>query len=362
MNALRPGFYLLLMLIVSGSDRKLLSTCQANQPSDWLASVTSVFERETARSMQEYHVPGVAIAVVEDGEVVWRQQFGIVDKSKDGKVASTTLFEACSMSKPLFAYGVLQLVEQGKLDLDKPLVEYLEKPYMKGDDRHKRVTARMVLCHRTGFPNWRKGQLKNPTPPKLLYDPGSRFTYSGEGYTFLQVVVEKISGQPLDEFMRQNVLGPIGMKRSTYRWNDVTDVAAAAGHDGDGKLKTNKPRFKLPNAAFTLFTTPEEYALYLIEMMCEDCHASHSLSKVMRDDMLSRHSRGKSDGRWYGLGWAIIATDGGDEFYHGGANGTGFRCFSWFDPRHQRGVVVMANSIGGATLHAELMKVSGIIP
>src|SRR5271167_1564548 len=124
------------------------------------------------------------MVVIRNGKTTWVHGFGIKESTTGQPVTVETVFEAASLSKPVFAYGVLKLVEQGKLGLDVPLTTYLPKPYIAGDERLAKITARIVLSHRTGFPNW----------------PGERFSYSGEGYIYLQRVVEKITGKPLNEY------------------------------------------------------------------------------------------------------------------------------------------------------------------
>jgi CubicO group peptidase (beta-lactamase class C family) len=100
-------------------------------------------------------VPGLSIAVIRDARVVWSKDFGVANASTKQPVSDTTVFEAASLSKPVFAYAVMRLVEKGKLDLDIPLDKYLPKPYVEDDPRAGRITARIVLSHTTGFPNWR---------------------------------------------------------------------------------------------------------------------------------------------------------------------------------------------------------------
>jgi CubicO group peptidase (beta-lactamase class C family) len=273
------------------------------------------------------------------------------------------MFEACSMTKPVFAYAVLKLVERGQLDLDKPLVEYLDKPYLPDEPRHRAITARMVLCHTCGFPNWRK----KGKPLRVLFEPGERFEYSGEGYVYLQHVVEHITGEPLDTWMRRVLFEPAGMNHSSIAWNDRVAKTVAAGHDNQGRVKTPGPRFLDPNAAASLFCSPGDYALFVLEMMRPDRSADHSLGKAMLEQMLAPASQAKprrpvkrlapatSQDVFYGLGWQIDATPNGPRFYHGGTNGNGFRCYNEFDPRSGKGIVIMTNSLSGDRLWKEVI-------
>jgi len=133
-------------------------------------------------------------------------------------VTNETVFEAASLSKPVFAYGVLKLVDQGKLDLDTPLNKYLGNNYDVVDDpRINLITARHVLSHTSGFPNWRD----NDRTKNLLihFTPGDKWSYSGEGMVYLSKVIEKITGLSLEDFMQQTVLQPLGMTSSSYIWH-----------------------------------------------------------------------------------------------------------------------------------------------
>ena len=167
--------------------------------------------------MDKNHVPGVSIVGIENRRIAWHRQYGLRRAGSPEKVDRDTVFEACSMSKTPLAYLAMKLVEQGKLDLDRPLVEYLEEPYLADEPLHKKITARMALSHTTGFPNWR--------------------------------------------------------------------TAASI-----------------------------------------------------------------SDKVHWGLGWAIDKTTSGDRIYHSGSNGTGFRCYSQFDPATGTGLVIMTNSTSGREL------------
>jgi len=211
-------------------------------------------ERDIPELMKKDGVPGLAIAVIRAGKTAWLHGFGMKELKTGQPVTGETVFEAASLSKPVFTYGVLKLVEQGKLGLDVPLTTYLPKPFVAGDERLAKITARIVLSHRTGFPNW-----PNDDGVSIYFTPGERFSYSGEGYIYLQRVVEKITGKPLNEYMTQTVFTPLGMNSSSYVWRPDFDALTATGHDSDGKpTELVKPTEAL--AASTLNTTAKDYA------------------------------------------------------------------------------------------------------
>lgn len=142
------------------------------------ASAQAVSAEMTPRQIDQFitqlmdstHVPGLSIAVIRGNNLRYSQGYGLTKADSTQRVTSATVFDAASLSKTVFAYAVLQLVEQGKIDLDKPLFEYLPYPDAAEDERYKKITARMVLSHRTGFPNWRK----NRKLPPVSYDSCSR--------------------------------------------------------------------------------------------------------------------------------------------------------------------------------------------
>jgi CubicO group peptidase (beta-lactamase class C family) len=195
-------------------------------------------ERDIPELMRKDGIPGLTIGVIREGKMAWVHGFGVKEINGGQAVTTETIFEAASLSKPVFAYGVLKLVEQGKLGLDVPLTTYLPKPYVD-DARLEKITARIVLSHRTGFPNWRDG---DSLP--IYFTPGERFSYSGEGYVYLQRVVEKITAKPLNEYMKEAVFVPLGMTSSSYVWRAEFDALTATGHDDDGKPEKSGSRMR----------------------------------------------------------------------------------------------------------------------
>lgn len=179
--------------------------------------------------MNTAEVPGLSIATIHDGKIGWIGWFGVKDTKTAERVDTQTIFPAASLSKVVFAYGALKLVDEGKLDLDAPLSKYFPA-YVEQDDRVNLITARHVLTHRTGFPNWRP-----PGKPLVIhFKPGERYSYSGEGFVYLQRAVEKITGQPLDQFMQMAVFGPLEMTNSSYLWQEKFEAHAVAGHTESG--------------------------------------------------------------------------------------------------------------------------------
>ncbi|NIM12137.1 MAG: serine hydrolase [Candidatus Aminicenantes bacterium] len=220
--------------------------------------------------MEKEEIPGLSMTIIKDGKLWWPEGFGVKSTESGEPVTADTVFEACSLSKPVFAYAALKLVEEGKLDLDTPLVNYvpemsyLEKEFLNGkieDQRFKKITARHVLTHTTGFPNWRSKKTIN-----IQFEPGEKFSYSGEGFVYLQKVVEKITGKPLDDLMMEYVFQPLGMIHSSYVWQEEYENLAASAHSGFGFGKPLR-KSKKANGAASLYTTAPDFARFVCALL-----------------------------------------------------------------------------------------------
>ena len=200
---------------------------------DW-ASRLAGLEKTIPRLMEETKTPGLSIAMIRDANVAWTRSFGVRDRASKAVVDDSTIFEAASMSKPVFAYVVMKLCEKGVINLDTPLVKYTSERFLKGDSRLDLITARHVLSHTTGFQDARSGD----KPLKIHFAPGEKWMYSGEGYAYLQSVVTHLTGRvnpkecsqfeagitvcatDFDAYMKTNVLAPFGMESSGYLWTE----------------------------------------------------------------------------------------------------------------------------------------------
>ncbi len=256
--------------------------------------------------------PGLSIALIEEGKVTWSEGFGVKNKDTEQAVASSTIFRGASLGKPLFAYAVLLWSRQGKIALDIPLVNlvprtYLETGFLKGplaDDQMKLITARMVLNHTSGLPNWRA----EGKPLTLLFPPGSRYSYSGEGYYLLQLVIEYLAKQPIDSFMKQLVFDPLAMNHTSYAYQPKDASHYARSYDRTGKVVVDEP--EPANVAHTLRTTAEDYAKFIVETMMKPEPASTKalISSPVKTDICQ-------PGRVsWGTGFAIQHTPTGDLF------------------------------------------------
>jgi CubicO group peptidase (beta-lactamase class C family) len=312
-----------------------------------------------AEQMADSHVPGLSIAVIDDGKIAWARGFGLKEAGTNEPVTTSTLFEAQSISKAVAATATLGLVNSGRLSLDESPNAYLKSwklPYNEYQ-AHEKVTLRRILSHSSGltvggFAGYRTGEAiptllqilngekpANNPPVRVDFTPGSMFRYSGGGAEVMQQLLMDVTGQPFPELMKRLVLGPAGMTLSTYeqplpeaRWSE-----AASGHDGEGAVIKGKWPIHPEMAAGGLWTTPTELAKWALEITKTWKGGDSKLfSKSIATEMLTVQKAP------YGLGVELAGTGQSLEFSHGGSN-SGFRAFLVMFPAIGKGAVIMAN-------------------
>lgn len=329
-------------------------------------------EKQIPGLMVEEKTPGLSIAIIRDAKVLWRRGFGVRDSDSKQPVDNDTLFEACSVSKTVFAYAVMKLCEKGVLSLDTPLTKYTSERYLEGDPRLDLITARHVLSHTTGFPNWRSKE----EPLKIRFTPGERFSYSGEGYSYLQSVVTHLTGHvnptdcgtyeeglkvcatDIDPYMKAHLLVPFGMASSGYVWNNTLEKHGARGHDPEGKpgawRKARATEAARYGAAGGLYTSPTEYARFLLEVINSKRSDAFRLKKASLEEMLRRQVKINAS-MSQALGWQIQHTEMGDYICHGGGN-PGFSCFVVGSVTRKSGLVAMTNADNGYRVIDSLLR------
>lgn len=315
-----------------------------------LAQATALPVASLSPLLDSAGIPGASLAVINPQGVVWAKGYGVREAGKAAPVDQNTVFSAASLGKPVFAYLVLKLVDEGKLDLDKPLYQYVPYHAIEHDARYKRITARMVLSHQTGFPNWRRGQLN------LLFEPGQRFSYSGEGFVYLQGVVMTILGKDVEEVAQQYVFKPLGMSQTSYRWQAAFDSNYATPHTSFGQPEA-LPRFNETNVAFSLQTTAADYGRFLVALLTGEglkpaTARAFLTAQVTPGQTLRDTARASTTIRW-GLGVGLVQNGDENGFWHWGDNG-GFRGFAYVSRTRKQGFVYFTNSRNGASIFSAL--------
>jgi len=308
------------------------------------------------RLMEKADIPGLSIAVIRDGKIMWSKGFGIKNMMTGEKVSDNTVFEAASLTKPFFAYAAMKLVESGELELDRPLIEYVPQEYLEKKyighgmdledfrrDWFDRITARMVLSHSSGLPH---GGPRKPLP--ILFEPGTEYRYSADGYLYLQRVIEHLKGEPLREIMRKMVIEPLQMKDSSMVWQERYEMQSAVGHDIFGGTEGRFRKRKRAHAGATLYTTARDYARFVLAMMNNE-----GLKRKTIDQMLTPQVKVDSNVFW-GLGFGLERAGWGDAFWQWGDYGI-FRNYIVAYKTQKIGIVYLTNSFNGLSIGPELV-------
>jgi CubicO group peptidase (beta-lactamase class C family) len=214
--------------------------------------------------MRKAGVPGMQLVYTKNKQAT-SYALGVREAGRPSVVDAATTFEAASLGKAVEAYVALRLADRGVFDLNKPLLSYAPYPRLAGVPRADRITARMVLSHTSGLPNW----ATNPTsaewataPLQLKYVPDSCWNYSGEGYVLLQKTLEQLTSKPFETLAREEVFGPLGMTHSSFIWHSGMEANAASGHDEQGS-PVPISHFPAAYGAYSLYSTASDYSRFL---------------------------------------------------------------------------------------------------
>src|SRR5665213_398249 len=306
--------------------------------------------------LKDGRVPGLAYAVIRDGRIAETKGVGVRDVSTGAPVDENTVFEAASLSKPVFAYAVLQLVDAGALSLDTPLSKYVPD-YVKDDPRAASITVRNALDHTTGLPNWRS----KSEPLKTYFQPGERFSYSGEGYVWLQRVVAAVTGEPVNDVMKRLVFDPLEMHQSSYVWRADFETNYARPHDAH-LVPGDKQHPTRPRVAATLHTTAADYARFL-QAVLSGARLKPETARLWLDPQirLRQHCRNclsedRSDADQHvawGLGWGLEPDS--CSFFHWGDNEE-FKAFVTGALSKRSAVVVFTNGANGMAIMPDVIN------
>ena len=289
-----------------------------------------------------YLIPGVSLALVKDGKMIYHKTYGVGNAVTGKRVDDNTLFEAASITKPVFAYVVQRLAERGTIDLDKPLYQYLPYADIEYDERYKLMTARHVLTHRTGFPNWRS--MNDDGKLNLRFTPGTDFNYSGEGFEYLKLVVEKITGKKVEQVLQEEVITPIGLYHTFFSRNDSLRAMVANGHYD--MLPTFDELNELPGMAWSMRTEAAIFTRFMINLLEQKGLDANTYSTMFKKHSDYKYDPGEEMPRYpsyMGMSLEIRETPYGKTFGHGGNNGD-FKCKFEVYQDLKMGYVIFTNS------------------
>ena len=329
--------------------------------------------------MASAKVTGMAITVFNNNEPVYKKTFGYKRADTKEPLRESTNIYGASLSKVVFAMLVMKLVEEGVIDLDKPLQQYLPKPIyeyqplmkwhdnykdLKNDTLYQKITARMCLDHTTGFANWRWYEPDQKL--RVNFTPGSKYEYSGEGLVYLQVVIEKMLNKSLEELMQEKIFKPLGMINSSYKWQQRFETDYSFGHDANGKLY-QKDKDNDARSASTLETTLDDYTAFtkgvLKNLILKPSTTANMFTPQIRIRTVQQFgpNSARDTTAWdaiqlgYGLGWGLLQTRYGTGAFKEG-HGDGFQHYTIIFPKTGIGIIIMTNSDNGESIFKYLLE------
>lgn len=345
-------------------------------------------DEDLERLLRLASVPSMSLAIV-DGERISTRSLGVRRAGESERVTPETVYAAASLTKAVFSYVFLGLVNEGLLSLDRPVREYLPLPN-PDDPRAAAITARRLLSHSGGWRNWRNNASQTLTAD---FEPGARWSYSGEGFFFLQRVVEKLTGKSMCLLARERVFEPLGMKRSSMVGLAELEPFQATGHSGRGditqpfgrstllelrrimaergvSLEAAKvedaeeaikkaeptlpvlPNFLSPNAAASMLTTASDFALFLQHLVTARRRGGPAAAIV--EQMMSPQVRCNDAVHW-GLGVGLEDL-GGRRFAWQWGDNPGFKNVFFADPQQEKALVVFTNGDRGARVYERVIR------
>jgi len=333
-------FFALLLLLAGPAARA--------QKSDLLA----LMKQENVPGMQLVHTKGNRVAAY---------SLGVRQAGTSAAVTATTIFQAASLGKVVLAYTALRLHDRGLLDLDRPLLLYVPYPRLAGEPRAARITARMVLAHTTGLPNWAEYPLAatwKTSALRLKFAPDSCWSYSGEGFVLLQKTLEQLTGKSWEALAQAEVFGPLHMSNSSFSWRERFAADVSLGHDAKGQ-PTKIGKFAEPYGAYSLLTTATDYSCFLQALMTgrglKPATARLLTTPASPADRCGKSATAADPAIAWACGVGLAATSQGPAQWHWGDNGD-FKGFFMTLPGKKETVLFLTNSANGAKLTDEVLR------
>lgn len=339
------------MGISNASLRSILSLLLANLFFLTFAQDATILKNSSSSLLNNYvtnaKIPGVSFAEIKKFEILRIESIGVLNTESGTRVDENSIFEGASLTKPIVAYCAMKMVEQKILDLDRPLFIYFNYADVSRDQRAKLITTRMVLSHTSGLPNWRpnnKSEFVN-----LEFEPNTKFNYSGEGFVYLQKVMEHLLKSDLNQIAHTYIFNPLKMRNTSLVFDFKENFAT--GHDIKN-LPGEKFKSLAANAAYSLHTTGSDYAKFLIELVSPKFINKKYVREMIRAQV--KTNMGKNTINW-GLGLGLTSTKKEKFLWHWGDNNT-FKSFFIINAKTGNGFTYFSNSENGLGIIKKIIK------
>lgn len=295
--------------------------------------------------MKVHNVPGISLAIINNGKVVFHTVKGYSDLKKKKKVSPKSIFEGASLSKPLFAHFVMSFVEEGLLDLDRPLYRYMPYTDISRDDRYKKITARMVLSHTTGFPNWRSDYKENTL--FIQFEPGTKFSYSGEGYQYLAKVLAHLLHTDdcgLEVEYQKRIANPLLLKNTKFVQDSSTLINKVKGYKNLKNIQGNDDPYEF-GAAFSIHSEAKDFSKWVIALLEKKGLSENGFVQLFEPQVTlpQGHPQRQEGITDWTLGFAKAVLPIGTVYGHGG-NNPGFTSLFVLQPKNKWGFVIFTNA------------------
>jgi CubicO group peptidase (beta-lactamase class C family) len=304
-------------------------------------------KEETERWLEQKSIPALGIGYIEDGKIKQISVFGELEKGKTAP--KNTIWNVASLTKPITALVALKLIDSGKLSLDEPLYKYYIDPDIINDARAKKLTARIILSHQTGFSNWR-GNNENGKL-SFEFEPGTKYQYSGEGFEYLKNVLENKFNKSIQQLADELIFTPLKMNNTNFVWNEKYEYRFAKWHTKKGGELYPTKKHNLASGADDLLTTIEDYSKFMVYIM-----NGADLSKELQQEMVKNQTR-INENQYFGLGWYIDENINANNDYtiiHGGDD-IGVHTIAFIVPKTKQGLLIFTNSDNGTDAFQEIL-------
>lgn len=296
--------------------------------------------------MERHHVPGLAVAIVDAEGAILIAGYGHADASGSERVDGSTVFEAASLGKALFAHGILHAQAGPPFDPDTRISDLLQAPIVD-DPKGATITGRQLLSHSSGL-----AFSESEGRRHLAFPPGTQWQYSGLGFHVLQQAAETLWDAPLQRLMHDALLGPLGMDATSYLPSRHATQARASGHDRQGD-PLPPSTWTTASASSSLHTSARDYGRFLSAVLAElrsrpDGQAARMLQPQIEVDGARRLH--------WGLGWAVAREHSDTVFLHWGSN-PGFKSLAVGSLQQQTAMVVLTNGDNGLEIATALIPI-----